>query len=404
MRGEELYRHIYDNVTPREQEGMLQRFETECEILNELKHPKIVQFLGVHFEAGSELPTLVMEFMHTTLSACLDRYGKLPEEISYTILDDVATALCFLHGQNPPVIHRDLTANNVLLTADMRAKVSDLGVAKILTPAQRTQMTMCPGTPAYMPPEALEHNPTYDTGIDTFSYGVLMLHVACGQWPIPEVATRVDPSNPNQLIPLSEVERRAPHFQELDPNHPLRPLINRCLSNHPPDRPSAEEILHQVREVLAQQPVPCEDKVALLNQHREEKHALQEKTLSLQEETLSLQEEVCGLREEVQQLTGEVQRHEQTEELLHNRLRAVTVETERLNSCMEAKIHEIAAKDQEIAAKEQVFAAKLTVLEEASASNEVALRTKDDLIQTILQQSEGMIEHIASVQQVQSQS
>ena len=177
--GKKLHRPLYDNASHHEQESVLRRFETECEILSELKHPHVVQFLGVHFEEGSTLPVLVMEYLPTTLTDCVERHGTLPQEISYTILDDVATALCYLHGQTPAIIHRDLSTNNVLLTSDMRAKISDLGVAKILnlTPAQRTQMTTCPGTQSYMPPEALAHNPVYDTKIDCFSCGVMILHV-----------------------------------------------------------------------------------------------------------------------------------------------------------------------------------------------------------------------------------
>ncbi len=407
--GKKLYRHIYDDVLPREQEGMLQRFETECEIMSELKHPNVVQFMGVHFGTGSELPTLVMEFLHTTLSACVDRYGRLPEEISYNILDDVATALCYLHGQDPPVIHRDLTANNVLLTADMRAKVSDLGVAKILnlTPAQRTQMTTCPGTPAYMPPEAIAHNPTYDTSIDCFSCGVLMLHVSCGRWPIPGEPNRVDPSNPTRLIPLSEADRREQYLQDIDPNHPLRPLINQCLSNHPPARPNAEEILRRVRGVLAQHPPPCEDKVALLNQHREEKEALQEEARRLQGQARILQDEV-------QQLSSQVSRYRQDiEEVVH----AHSIETERMriqltesstqsealalrlgskNEELEAFFETVSSKEREIAAKDRIIAA----IRGESATKDTALQAKDEAVRALLRQSERIQEHISSTSQV----
>ena len=60
--GKKLHRYLYNSASRREQEGLLQRFETECEILSELKHPHVVQFLGVHFEEGSTLPVLVMEY------------------------------------------------------------------------------------------------------------------------------------------------------------------------------------------------------------------------------------------------------------------------------------------------------------------------------------------------------
>ena len=137
------------------------------------------------------------------------RYGVLPEAISYGILHDVALGLRYLHEHSPPIIHRDLSANNVLLTSSMSAKISDLGVAKILniTPAQMTQRmsTQAPGTPCYMPPEALMARPAYTSKIDSYSYGVMIIHVLCGRWPFPADAFRPDPQNPDGLVPVSEL-------------------------------------------------------------------------------------------------------------------------------------------------------------------------------------------------------
>ena len=138
--GKKVHDILFNSATPQEQAALLERFAGECELLSGLHHPCIVQFLGVCFEQGSPLPVLVMEYLHTTLSACLERYGVLPKEISYGILRDVALGLCYLHEHSPPIIHRDLSANNILLTSSMNAKLSDLGVAKILnlTPTQMT--------------------------------------------------------------------------------------------------------------------------------------------------------------------------------------------------------------------------------------------------------------------------
>ena len=81
-----------------------------------------MQFLSVCLEQGSPLPVLVMEYLHTTLSACLERYGVLPKEISYGILCDVALGLVYLHEHLPPIIHHHLSANNVLLIANMNSQ------------------------------------------------------------------------------------------------------------------------------------------------------------------------------------------------------------------------------------------------------------------------------------------
>ncbi len=148
-----------------------------------------MQFLGVYFEQATQLPVLVMEYLHTTLAACIKKYGILPKEIGYGILRDVALGLRYIHEHSPPIIHRDLSSNNVLLTTNMSAKISDLGVAKILNlnPSQMDLMTQTqtPGTPSYMPPEAMVARPKYTNKVDIFSYGVMMVHMLSGQWPIP---------------------------------------------------------------------------------------------------------------------------------------------------------------------------------------------------------------------------
>ena len=62
----------------------IRRFEEECRILSQVRHPNIVQFLGVHFQHGVRVPILVMEYLPTNLTSCIEQYGILPKEISYS--------------------------------------------------------------------------------------------------------------------------------------------------------------------------------------------------------------------------------------------------------------------------------------------------------------------------------
>ena len=219
------------------------RFEEECYLLSQVRHPNIVQFLGVYFQQGVQVPILVMESLPTNLTSCIKQYGIFPKEISYSILHDVALGLCYLHNQTPPIIHRDVSSNNVLLTPNMTAKISDLGVARILnlTPLQVSHMTQTPGTPAYMPPEVMIADPKYDTSVDEFSYGILMIHVFSGRWPEPQIG----PSQieAGKLIPITEAERREVFLQAIGKDHPLMDLIHRCINNDLQLRPHAGEIV-----------------------------------------------------------------------------------------------------------------------------------------------------------------
>ena len=220
----------------------VRRFEEECRLLSMLHHPNIVQFLGVYFEEEETVPMLVMEFLPTNLTSCIEQHSILPRVTSFPILHDVALGLCYLHGRNPPIIHRDLSSNNVLLTNSMVAKISDLGVAKMLnlSPLQISRMTETPGTPAYMPPEVMIANPRYDTSIDEFSYGVMMIHVFCGKWPEPQCG-QIEMEE-GRMIPVTEAERRQNFLEDIGSDHPLMHLIQKCIHNDPTQRGRASEI------------------------------------------------------------------------------------------------------------------------------------------------------------------
>ena len=231
----------------------IRKFENECHLLSQLHHPNIVEFLGVFFQDESLAPILVMEYLPTDLTSCIKKRGILPKETSYSILRDVAQGLNYLHNQHPPIIHRDLTSNNILLAPSMTAKISDLGVAKIIdiTPLQRSHMTQTPGTPAYMPPEVMVACPIYDASVDEFSFGILMIHVFSGKWPEPQIGpNRVEV---DKLIPVSEAERRRKFLEAVGDDHPLMDLILRCINNNPGLRPHTGEIVEQLVEKMAEE-------------------------------------------------------------------------------------------------------------------------------------------------------
>ena len=413
--GKKLHTIFFENASPQEKEHMIDRFQEECQLLGRLKHPNIVQFLGVHFEDGSDLPVLVMEFLHCTLSECVDRYGVLPEQVGTGILDDVATGLCYLHGHRPPIVHRDLSANNVLLSSNMTAKISDLGVSKILnlTPARMSQMTKCPGTLSYMPPEALEEDPEYSTKLDCFSMGVMILHVLCGSWPIPSKPTRVDPRNRKRVIGLTEAERREKYFQQVRGDHPLVELIRGCLDNDPPQRPDAVRILGRLRQVISQSPPSCGNKMELLNQTqtlRNERQGLSEQLEQLREVSNEVDglralvrtkdEEKRGLSEQLEQSQREFTQscgRQERLELTHSidmeqvqcRVRELSSEVEGLRAVVRSKENVIQGKgiehQQAIEAKERAMQAKEIEKQQAIQAKEIekqqAIQAKERAIQ-----------------------
>ena len=68
-----------------------------------------------------------------SLDGALEKYPAIPPYIKNVILYDVACGLSYLHSQKPPLVHRDLTSKNVLLSENSRAKIADLGLARIIS-------------------------------------------------------------------------------------------------------------------------------------------------------------------------------------------------------------------------------------------------------------------------------
>ena len=197
-------------VGRREIEAVRSKFQAECRLLSKLKHPNIVQFLGIYCDKGDDV--LVMEYVPVDLAKCLDtcteQQFNIPFAIKLSILQDVTNGLLHLHSLAPPIIHRDLTASNILLTSDMRAKIADLGVSKVfdLQQVQTIQQTKAPGTPAYMPPEVLIPEPQYNVQLDTFSLGVLSIYLAIQEFPAPHEVSPTQTIIEQRIIQTTTLE------------------------------------------------------------------------------------------------------------------------------------------------------------------------------------------------------
>ena len=230
------------------------RFKQECRILRHLKHPCIVQFLGVLEDPrprGNHRPILLMELMEQSLTHFLEsRQRALPYHVQVDITHDITLALDYLHGNG--IQHRDLSSNNILLTAGSRAKLTDFGMSKMvdLNPRMsRNKLTECPGTLAYMPPEALVKTAAYSDKIDVFSTGVLIVQIITRQYPNPkDPLRRVHDSNygGSILVPVKELQRRKEDLQAVFMTHPLRPIALECLKDEEKERPTAANLCQQL--------------------------------------------------------------------------------------------------------------------------------------------------------------
>ena len=217
----------------------VRQLKEQCQLLSQLRHPNVAMFFGLFFQQS---PILVTEYVPYTLASCTEQHGVLPDEISYSILHDVALGLSYLHNYTPTIVHGELSASSVLLSPNMTAKISYIGVARLLrlTPPEIRYMAKTNGTGHYTPPELhlTANGQEYDTSIDVFSYGIVMVHTFTGNSPDqPTCTAKVD-----RLMTTTDSSRNVRYDEIVSKDNPLRNLILRCTSPDPQLRPQADDI------------------------------------------------------------------------------------------------------------------------------------------------------------------
>ena len=248
---------LHQVAPQREHRLPIRRFEQECEFMSAIRHPNIVQYLGMFRDTDTCLPVLLMELMDDSLTHFLESSTQpIPYHIQVNICHDVSLALSFLHSNK--IIHRDLSSNNVLLRGNILAKVTDFGMARLgdINPqATRFTSTMCPGTDVYMPPEAVQDKPVYTEKIDCFSFGVITIQTLTRQFPKPgDRLQEVEFNHPGLprgrvCVRVPEIDRRQNHISQADPNHSLLPIALDCLKDEGSERPSAHQLCERVADL-----------------------------------------------------------------------------------------------------------------------------------------------------------
>ena len=264
--------------------------------MSKARHPNLVLFLGVYFKENEEYPILVMEHLPMCLDKCLSTYPNLPPYVKNNILLDVANGLRYLHGMN--LTHRDLTAKNVLIGHNLRAKIADLGVAIIISgdiTSQLQKVSQVPGNAQYMPPEAfkrvLDDEVKYDHRLDIFSYGNLVMNTITHKWPEPAGTVHFQ----------SEVERRSEDLRRMGEDHPLRQLTKNCLNDDPAKRPTIIDIIAELERVIADNPAPFRNTMELLMDYcrcSEENKSFQVQVGELKRKKESLEQIANKLRDD----------------------------------------------------------------------------------------------------------
>ena len=232
---------IYHN---QDEKDFFKVFSKELHIYTQIRHPNIVSCYGLCKLQDNNTGVIVMEKMDTSLHKFLQQ-GHIAPAYKFRILRDILKGLNYLHQKQ--IIHRDLTVTNVLLDSNYVAKISDFGNSRVIPPS-RALMTSKPGTLLYMPPEAQEQGHDYDTKIDIFSFGHLLLYVLNQKEPRVKKAT-YKCGHPPKLVGRTELERRDESIHQMKQqlhggeSHPLYLIVSQCLDDEPDKRQTCQEIL-----------------------------------------------------------------------------------------------------------------------------------------------------------------
>jgi serine/threonine protein kinase len=255
------------------------KIDNEMKIMEDLKHPNIVEFVEHHEEEGYLY--IIMEYVrHGDLQGYLARHGRLKEEQAKVMAQQILSALNYLHRKN--ITHRDIKPDNILISEmdPLKVKLSDFGLSKVVQNDETFLKTFC-GTLLYCAPEvfpdfdgkpskgtkrrrgAKKQYHSYSSSVDIWSFAGVLWFSLCGKPPFEGIAdatgqamynnimnTRLDPT-PLQQAGVSQACIDL-LLQMLDTDPSNRPTDRECLL-HPwlrdgaviPQDPTLESIVEE---------------------------------------------------------------------------------------------------------------------------------------------------------------
>ena len=158
---------------PRVDEKLKREFMDELHVMSSLSHPNVVELFAVNIKPPKLF--FIMELCDRSLYQLLH---LTQEHISMEKMIEMATGFAngmeYLHGKKPPIIHRDIKSQNILLTIDWEIKLCDFGLVT-------TKVTTA-GTPAYMAPELLKNKP-FSKEVDVYAFGIVLWEIFAREVP-----------------------------------------------------------------------------------------------------------------------------------------------------------------------------------------------------------------------------
>ncbi|XP_071721287.1 probable serine/threonine-protein kinase WNK4 isoform X2 [Rutidosis leptorrhynchoides] len=211
----------------------LQRLYSEVHLLGTLNHGSIIKFYTSWIDVDRRTFNFITElFTSGTLKEYRKKYNKVDIRAIKIWARQILSGLIYLHGHDPPVIHRDLKCDNIFVNGHLgQVKIGDLGLAAILRGSCRAHTII--GTPEFMAPELYEEN--YDELVDVYSFGMCILEMLTHEYPYSEC------TNPAQIykkVTSGKLPRAFYKIKDLE----AQCFVGKCLVNAS-NRLSAKDLM-----------------------------------------------------------------------------------------------------------------------------------------------------------------
>ncbi|ORY37567.1 kinase-like protein [Rhizoclosmatium globosum] len=221
----------------------------EASIWHSLKHPNIATHWGIAYDE-TKRPMLVVERLQMNLLERLKSNPTARERIKWLI--DIAQAFRYLNSLNPPVIHRDLKPDNVLIDSSDKALLSDFGMSRVQALYTYHAVEPTKGCLLYAPPESYRRHYKATPKYDVYSFGMTMYEITTGRAPF----AGEEVLDPQLVINWISVGER-PDRRDSNGNEPavheipddLWNLIERCWDQDPNKRPDFTTICLELNSI-----------------------------------------------------------------------------------------------------------------------------------------------------------
>ncbi|KAH7438945.1 hypothetical protein KP509_04G038100 [Ceratopteris richardii] len=222
-------------------EEILQEFVREVALMNRMRHPNVVLFMG----AVTKRPnfSIVTEYLpRGSLFRLIHRTGAkemLDEKRRIKMALDVARGMNYLHRLNPPIVHRDLKSPNILVDKTWTVKVCDFGLSRLKGKTFLSSKSAA-GTPEWMAPEVLRDEPSNEKS-DVYSFGVILWELVTLKQPWSDLS-------PAQVVGAVGFQNRRLHIPEGIHNE-LSMLITACFDEKRPSFSTIMECLKNITKI-----------------------------------------------------------------------------------------------------------------------------------------------------------